>query len=298
MRHLNNLVINYHVTEKCNYSCRFCYAQWNKPNEIHANGNKAETMLAFLASYFIKNPKNIVQQQMPYKNVRLNFAGGEPMLLQKRFSRLLTVAKNLGFELSLITNGHFLTENFIEQYAPLFSMVGISYDSQLSISQKEIGRVDRKGESISPDSLQLKVALLRQVNPNIQIKINTVVNAVNQFEDFNRLITAINPNKWKVLQVLPVENDAFQITNQSFNHFLIRHKKLEKYISAEDNSSMTQSYLMINPEGKFYQNKPNGNGYSYSQDIIATGVEEALQQVKLDWTAFSNRYKKFEALYA
>jgi radical S-adenosyl methionine domain-containing protein 2 len=294
----NDLVINYHVTEKCNYSCRFCYAQWDKPNEIHADGNKAETMLAFLASYFIKNPKNIVQQQMPYKNVRLNFAGGEPMLLQKRFSRLLTVAKNLGFELSLITNGHFLTESFIKQYAPLFSMIGISYDSQLTISQKEIGRVNRKGESISPESLLAKIALLHQVNPNIQIKINTVVNAVNQFEDFNKLITEINPVKWKVLQVLPVENDAFQISEQTFNHFLTRHKKLEKYISAEDNSSMTRSYLMINPEGKFYQNKLNSNGYTYSQDIIETGVEEALQQVEIDWSSFSNRYKKSEALYA
>lgn len=298
MKHHNDLVINYHVTEKCNYSCRFCYAQWNKPNEIHANGNKAETMLAFLASYFIKNPQNIVQQQMPYKNVRLNFAGGEPMLLQKRFSRLLTVAKNLGFELSLITNGHFLTESFIKQYAPLFSMIGISYDSQLTISQKDIGRIDRKGESISPEGLLAKVALLRQVNPRIQIKINTVVNSVNKFEDFNQLITTINPVKWKVLQVLPVENEAFQITNQTFNHFLTRHKKLARYVSAEDNNSMTQSYLMINPEGKFYQNKLNGSGYTYSEGIIKKGVEEALQQIELDWTAFSNRYKKQEALYA
>jgi len=255
-------------------------------------------MLAFLASYFIKNPQNIVQQQMPYKNVRLNFAGGEPMLLQKRFSRLLTVAKNLGFELSLITNGHFLTENFIKQYASLFSIIGISYDSQLTISQKEIGRIDRKGESISSEGLLAKVALLRQVNPNIQIKINTVVNAVNKFEDFNQLITTINPVKWKVLQVLPVENEAFQITNQTFNNFLTRHKKLARYVSAEDNNSMTQSYLMINPEGKFYQNKLNGSGYTYSEGIIKKGVEEALQQIELDWTAFSNRYKKQEALYA
>jgi len=255
-------------------------------------------MLAFLANYFIKNPKNIVQQQMPYKNVRLNFAGGEPMLLQKRFSRLLTVAKNLGFELSLITNGHFLTESFIKQYAPLFSMIGISFDSQLTLSQKEIGRVDRKGESISCDNLLHKVTLLRQVNPNIQIKINTVVNSVNKYEDFTQLISAIAPTKWKVLQVLPVENNALQITNTAFSNFLNRHKKIDHFISAEDNSSMTHSYLMINPEGKFYQNKPNSNGYNYSGSIIETGVDEALQQVEIDWSAFSNRYKKSEALYA
>jgi radical S-adenosyl methionine domain-containing protein 2 len=296
MKNKNDLVINYHVTEKCNYTCQFCYAQWNKPNELHANANKAETLLAFLASYFIKNSKNRIQQKMPYQNVRLNFAGGEPMLLQQRFASLLTTAKTLGFELSLITNGHFLTDKFITQYGSLFSMIGISYDSQLTLSQKEIGRVDRKGESISSDNLLHKVTLLRQVNPNIQIKINTVVNSVNQYEDFTQLISTITPTKWKVLQVLPVENNALQITNKAFNNFLNRHKKIAHFISAENNSSMTHSYLMINPEGKFYQNKMNNNGYNYSGSIIETGVDEALQQVEIDWTAFLNRYKKQRAI--
>jgi len=298
MKVLNDLVINYHVTEKCNYACQFCYAQWNKPNELHANGNKAESLIALLATYFITNSKNSIQQQMPYQNVRLNFAGGEPMLLQQRFSALLTTAKSFGFELSLITNGHFLTDKFIKQYGHLFSLLGISYDSQLSLRQKEIGRVDRKGESISPDNLLHKVKLLRKVNPNIQIKINTVVNSVNKYEDFTQLISEITPTKWKVLQVLPVKNNALQITNTAFSNFLNRHKKIDHFISAEDNSSMTHSYLMINPEGKFYQNKPNSNGYNYSGSIIETGVDEALQQVEIDWSAFSNRYKKSEALYA
>jgi radical S-adenosyl methionine domain-containing protein 2 len=55
---------------------------------------------------------------------------------------------------------------------------------------------------------------------------------------------------------------------------------------------------MINPEGKFYQNKMNKNGYNYSGSIIETGVDEALQQVEIDWTAFLNRYKKQEAICA
>jgi len=298
MKVLNDLVINYHVTEKCNYACQFCYAQWNKPNELHANGNKAESLIALLATYFITNSKNSIQQQMPYQNVRLNFAGGEPMLLQQRFSALLTTAKSFGFELSLITNGHFLTDKFIKQYGHLFSLLGISYDSQLSLRQKEIGRVDRKGESISPDNLLHKVKLLRKVNPNIQIKINTVVNSVNKYEDFTQLISEITPTKWKVLQVLPVKNNALQITNKTFNNFLNRHKKIDHFISSEDNRSMTHSYLMINPEGKFYQNKLNSNGYNCSGGIIETGDDEALHQIDIDWSAFINRYKKQEVICA
>jgi hypothetical protein len=43
-------------------------------------------------------------------------------------------------------------------------------------------------------------------------------------------------------------------------------------------------------------NKMNKNGYNYSGSIIVTGVDEALQQVEIDWTAFLNRYKKQRAI--
>lgn len=37
MNKANQLVINYHITEKCNYDCHYCYAKWAKPNELHRN---------------------------------------------------------------------------------------------------------------------------------------------------------------------------------------------------------------------------------------------------------------------
>ncbi|SQD76696.1 viperin family antiviral radical SAM protein [Moritella yayanosii] len=288
---LNELVINYHITEACNYACKFCYAKWNKPNELHSQNDQAEQLLQQLADYFIKNRDNLVQQQMPYRNVRLNFAGGEPLILKQRFAEIANKAAELGFNLSLITNGHYLTNEFIDNYANLFSMIGISFDSLFSLGRIQIGRVDRKGYSLTNGELLSKVARLRAVNPAIKIKINTVVNSVNQNEDFNQLITQIAPYKWKVLRVLPVLNDNLTISKTEFDAFVTRHNKQQQLMSVEDNQTMVNSYLMLDPKGRFYKNEMVDGDYQYSDCLLESSVKTALTQTDTNWQRFAQRYQ-------
>jgi len=277
------LVINYHITEKCNYDCQFCFAKWETPNEIHAKKGLSEQLINQLASHFIP-------PTLSHKKVRLNFAGGEPLLIGKRFIEILCHAKQQGFELSIITNGHYLTTQFIEQYSHYFSLIGISYDSQDRNTQQQIGRIDRKGNQLTPAELARRIALIRHTNPSTEIKVNTVVNSLNWQEDFTPLLKVITPKKWKVLKVLPVKNDLLTISNDQFNHFVTKHQSITS-MSAEDNDSMTQSYLMINPQGRFYQNQSHGSDYLYSPSILEYGVEHCLNQIAFDRDKFSSRYQ-------
>jgi radical S-adenosyl methionine domain-containing protein 2 len=288
----DELVINYHITEICNYSCKFCYAKWDHPNEIHTQGKDAELMLEKLASYFFNDAGNKVKAVFPYKNVRINFAGGEPLILKKRFSQLIIKAKELGFSLSLITNGHYLTNTFIDNYGSLFSMVGISFDSQFVDSRKGIGRIDRKGNSFDSADLLNTVARLRQVNPTITVKVNTVVNSLNYQESFCMLMNELKPDKWKIFQVLPVLNNQLLVTDEQFSVFVTNHAKLEQVMVVEDNDAMTNSYLMINPQGRFYQNSQTQEGYQYGDLILNVPVEQALSVCEINWETFANRYKK------
>ena len=288
----NELVINYHVTEVCNYSCKFCYAKWDRPNEIHAQGKDAELMLEKLAAYFFDENTHQVKAIFLYKSVRINFAGGEPLKLKERFSQLTIKAQQLGFNLSLITNGHYLTNEFIDNYGSLFSMIGISFDSQSVDGRKNIGRIDRKGDSFDEIDLINTVNRLRKVNPTISIKVNTVVNSLNYQESFVELITQIQPDKWKVFQVLPVLNKHLLVTDKQFSEFVDCHKQLNGVMVVEDNDAMTNSYLMINPEGRFYQNSTTQNGYQYGELILDTTVEQALSVCNINWETFSSRYKK------
>jgi len=288
----NELVINYHVTEVCNYSCKFCYAKWDRPNEIHAQGKDAELMLDKLAAYFFDEAGNKVKAVFPYKSVRINFAGGEPLILKKRFLQLILKAKALGFNLSLITNGHYLTNDFIDNYGSLFSMIGISFDSQSVTGRKNIGRVDRKGNSFDEVDLINTVERLRNVNPSISIKVNTVVNSLNYQESFVELITQLQPDKWKVFQVLPVLNNHLLVTDEQFIEFGENHAQLGDVMVIEDNDAMTNSYLMINPQGRFYQNSTTQSGYQYGELILDTTVEQALSVCNINWDTFSSRYQK------
>lgn len=82
---LNELVINWHITETCNYNCTYCFAKWGKPNELHRSLDAIEKLLDKLAYYFIHGNSEI-KRTLGYQSVRLNFAGGEPMMLGNAFS--------------------------------------------------------------------------------------------------------------------------------------------------------------------------------------------------------------------
>lgn len=289
---IDELVINYHVTEVCNYSCKFCYAKWDRPNEIQANGQDAELMLEKLANYFFDDNTNQVKAVFPYKSVRINFAGGEPLILKERFAKLIIKTKSLGFNLSLITNGHYLTDSFINNYGAMFSMIGVSFDSQFSTVRENIGRINHKGKSFGSDDLIKAVTELRSVNPSITIKVNTVVNSLNNQESFEQLIANIKPEKWKVFQVLPVLNNNLLVSDEQFSGFVKRHASLKDVMVAEDNEAMTNSYLMINPQGRFYQNSATQKGYVYGDLILEVSVKQALEVCEINWETFTSRYKK------
>ena len=288
----DELVINYHVTEVCNYSCKFCYAKWDRPNEIHAKEQDAELMLEKLARYFLDDTGSNVKACFPYKSVRINFAGGEPLILKERFSQLILKTKELGFNLSLITNGHYLTDTFINNYGDLFSMIGISFDSQIAGARENIGRLDRKGNSFSEVDLVNTVKKLRQINPTIVIKVNTVVNSLNYQESFEALINEVKPDKWKVFQVLPVLNNLLLVTNEQFSLFVKNHTHLSEVMVVEDNEAMTNSYLMINPQGRFYQNSQTETAYQYGDLILDVSVDQALSVCEINWEIFASRYTK------
>lgn len=288
MSHVNQLVINYHITEKCNYDCHYCYAKWAKPNELHRDLHQMKAVLAKLADYFLGS--NPIRAQLKYESVRLNFAGGEPVLLKERFIEALDYAKELGFETSLITNGHLLTDDFISNHGSKFQMLGISYDAISENVQKQVGRVTRTGAILTAERLQNIFQQMRQFAPNTALKINTVVNQYNTEENLTALMEVLLPNKWKVLRVLPVFKSIAAITDEQFSAFVERHRSANSFMSVENNDSMTGSYLMISPDGSFFQNGDQFGGYIKSRSLVTTPIGIALAETGFDPVKFANRY--------
>lgn len=124
------------------------------------------------------------------------------------------------------------------------------------------------------------------------MKVNTVVNEVNQADDMTDVIGRLRPEKWKVLRMLPVIDTSLAVSQEAFDAFVQRHAHLSAIRYVEDNRDMTESYLMIDPMGRFFQNAAGASvkGYRYSQPILDVGASEAFAGMRFSAPKFLIRY--------
>jgi len=293
--HVDALTINWHVTEACNYRCQYCYAKWTDqpcPRELFHDRDRSQQLLAELFQYFQPtNTSNPLRDALAWRTLRLNLAGGEPSILGERLLDITRAAKQVGFEVSLISNASRLTSDVIKQLAPQLTYLGISLDSTHSGTNLAIGRVERSGRQLSLNELTANLDYARQMNPALKIKINTVVNALNADEDLSGLITRARPERWKLLRMLPVVDDTLAVSDEAFAAFVERHGAFQSIQCVEDNSDMCESYLMVDPYGRFFQNQAAGEGgYLYSRPILPSGAAVAFSEMRFNSAGFSSRY--------
>ena len=282
------LVVNWHITEACNYHCNYCFAKWDKQkNELMNDEDSVSKLMDEIQKLpSILNGKYLTE----FESIRLNLVGGETFLNIRKVTKIIHQAKQRKFSLSAITNGSRLNNELVTLIANDFNSIGFSVDSLDSPTNIKIGRTEKSGV-MDTDKVLKDISLIKELNPSIDIKINTVVSSLNQTEDLSAFIDQAAPNKWKVFKVLPVITRENEVSQDDFIEFLERHSKFENIISSEDNDEMTDSYLMIDPIGRFFQNSILGSGYSYSTPIVNTGIEEALNEINFDPEKFHGRYK-------
>ena len=171
---MTNLVVNWHITEACNYKCFYCFAKWqkNENKEIIHNNEKIIQLVKEISLL----PMIVNQNKgTNFTGIRLNLVGGETFLYKKKILEIIKEAKKYHFELSAITNGSLLDGELIEMIGNEFSSIGFSIDSLNSNTNKEIGRVV-KNTPMNINEILKNIQLIRVINPNIEIKINTVIN--------------------------------------------------------------------------------------------------------------------------
>lgn len=265
------LTVNWHFVNSCNMSCRFCFV----PPAVETSLSDSLVILQKLRTHFD----------------RINFVGGEPTSTSK-LKPLVKEAKSLGFQVSIVSNGYNLIKR-PEEFDYLFdslSCIGLSIDSLNPHVNILCGRHVHT-DTISEDEFYMLSKRIKEAD--IRLKINTVVNKLNVKEDLNRFYEKMNPDRIKLFQVLKPDflclkhsYDDLLITKEEFASFVFRHKKFENIICSEDNEAMTNSYYMLNAEGKFID---NGNGL-YSESILYAEIEDALSQIQVDEEKYFARY--------
>jgi len=270
--------INFHITQRCNYRCDFCFAKFNQ------NCYKLSEIEQF----------ELITELIDNGCEKLNFAGGEPTLV-KNLPKLIKFSKDLGVFTSLISNGTGLTKKFLESTYKDIDLIGLSIDSSIEEVNYQLGRcLIYNNEKIKPYShinlIKNRVELIKKYN--IPLKINTVVTSLNWNEDLTDFISLLHPIRWKILELTLLSECKFSFASKfeslkkwQFDKFIQTHKYLNPIIESNDISD--ESYLMITPNGKFFQNWYGE--YYYSDSILEIGAINAFEQIKFSYKNFEIR---------
>ena len=228
---------------------------------------------------------------------KINFAGGEPTLCPW-LTDLIERAKELGFTTSIVTNGSRITQEWLERVKHCLDWITLSIDTIDPHKIEELGRTTRAGPLTESDYLNL-IDMLKE--RGIRLKINTVVARSNWEEDLTGFIVRASPERWKLLQVLPVngQNEGTVggqlVTSEQFASYVARNRDVESLgiaVVPESNELMTGSYVMVDPAGRFFDNVTGTHRYSHP--INRVGVDAALRAVSVDPDKFLLREGLYE----
>lgn len=278
MKNIDHLSVNYHLLEACNMRCKFCFATFH---DIAHSKRRTEMALA------------IIDKLAAAGFQKITFAGGEPTL-RPDLQILLRASKELGMTTMVVTNGSKLLDSaYFEELKENLDWLILSIDSFNAETNLKSGRHIHNGGAITA---QQYLNICQQAKSHgLRLKINTVVSKFNCEEDMSSFVRLAGPERWKMFQALPVlgqnshNSGLFEISPDQFMAFLNRHhaSSLGSIIVPEDNDAMTGSYVMVAPNGCFFDNAKGR--HSYSNPILQVGVEEALKQVHFDIEKFKNR---------
>ncbi|MDP3052229.1 MAG: radical SAM protein [bacterium] len=101
-----SLILQWHITERCNWRCKHCYQESYTTPEINLE------MLGKVLDQYV----NLVKKwQIPRNRAKINITGGEPMIREDFFQFLGKVYKlSEYFHLGILSNGSFLTKENVK----------------------------------------------------------------------------------------------------------------------------------------------------------------------------------------
>ena len=270
--------INFQLLRACNARCRYCFAKFPETPKRLSTTDAIE----------------IIRRVRDAGGEKMNFVGGEPTL-HPDIDQLVLATKEMGFTTSIVSNGARLARLLASPAGAVLDWVGLSVDSATDEGNALVGR---GGEGYTA----AVIAHARQARANgAAVKLNTVITRHNAREDMSALVREVQPERWKVFQVLRVEGqnedtvDDLLVTSSDFQEFVARHRALIDLgipVIAENNDAMTDSYAMIDPMGRFFGN--TGGVHRIGRSLLEAGAIDALASVDFD----NNKLMARGGLYA
>ena len=155
----------FHLTERCNLRCSYCYF-FSAPNRGGSSGD-----IPFALA------REALQEAKEMGVTHVIATGGEP-LLHPRVFEILDLAKSLGFQVELLTNGTLVTRGLADELSEVCHLVTVSLDSwDPSVHDEHRGRG-------SHARAMTAVRLLKEAGVP-KVAVSAVITRSNQDESFS-----------------------------------------------------------------------------------------------------------------
>ena len=274
----NQLKVNLHITEKCNFKCRYCFAHFENKNDMGISEWKRVI-------------DNLKQSGMV---TQINFAGGEPVLYSD-FAEIFDYAYAQGFELSVISNGSMLLDStrLPEGFFRKLTTLGISVDSVEPETLRALGCCDSRGNVLTRERLGQLISVATNENPNLIIKVNTVVTSVNATESLTHLEKELPIARWKFLKMKLFDdgrrcNKELAIGEDVFRRFLRSNARMQGESVPE--SSLARSYIIIDNHGALIDNAEDN--YKTVGSLLCEDFRTVFSRYAFDEELYADRYEK------
>jgi radical S-adenosyl methionine domain-containing protein 2 len=272
--------VNFHLWEPCNMRCKFCFATFQDVKKtILPKGHLPKDQSL-----------EIVKEFASFGFEKITFVGGEPTLCPW-LPELIILAKKIGMNTGIVTNGTGLNESFLSSMENHLDWIGLSIDSLEAATNVNSGRAIAGRRSLGKDDYENLLNMTQKYD--YKIKINTVVNSYNVNENMTEFIHKFKIQRWKVFQVLPIKGendhsiDEMKVSTIQFEEYLKRHEMVSDVLVPENNKQMKGSYAMVDPAGRFFENETGK--LQYSEPILKVGVGKAYSQANPDIAKFLDR---------
>ena len=135
----------------------------------------------------------------------------------------------MGWSPPIVTNGSRITDQWLDNLNGSLDWIALSIDT---VDPEKLKRLGRAIGGNNPITEEEYLCIIRAIKRRgIRLKINTVVTSKTWQEDFTGFIRLAKPERWKLLQALPVkgQNDAhiadFVITPEQFEAY-VQHNRI------------------------------------------------------------------------
>ena len=269
-----NKNFNLHLTDLCNYRCKYCFV---KKEKKFLSLDECKHIVDNISNYFVTN--NI-------SDGKINIAGGEPTTC-RYLQDIIDYIVEKDIKVTLITNGSMLTESFIEKNRNKLYMIGLSVDSIKTSTNVLIGRCTYgKGKVLDYNQLR-KICLCIKAN-GILLKINAVVSKLNLNEDILQLLEDVCPNRLKFLQMLPFDDfsKCISVSNAEFAEYLKKYQKFN-YVP-EYSADIAGSYMIFDSSGFVSTNNLH---IDRQFSALQSPIGEIIKHIEFNYEGENKRYQ-------